>query len=144
MFLTDKTRNIHCYHTILARNQRNLMQILVYPKKWFEITKNSNIGSVGDFNAVLTALFMEGTEAWQQLWGGWEKRGNLGGRWILCIGDASQSLKSGSHHAILCSGDSSSNIFNGHLQLSFRRIWFKRTQSKDSIIVRIPHLRIPH
>ena len=47
----------------------------IYPKKWFEITKSSNIGSAGDFNAILTALFMEGTEAWQQLWGGWEKNG---------------------------------------------------------------------
>ena len=63
MFLTDRSGNIHSYPTILARNQRNLMQILVYPKKWFEITKNSNIGSAGDSNAVLTALFMEGTEA---------------------------------------------------------------------------------
>ena len=49
----------------------------IYPKKWFEITKSSNIGSAGDFNAILTALFMEGTEAWQQLWGDEKKRAIL-------------------------------------------------------------------
>ena len=52
------------------------MQIL-FLKKWFEITKNSNIGSTGDFNAILTALFMEGTEAWQQLWEAEKKRAIL-------------------------------------------------------------------
>ena len=49
----------------------------IYPKKWFEITKNSNIGSAGDFNAILTALFMEGTQAWQQLWGDEKKQAIL-------------------------------------------------------------------
>ena len=52
------------------------MQIL-FPMKWFEITKNSNIGSAGDFNAILTALFTERTEAWQQLWGKGKKRAIL-------------------------------------------------------------------
>ena len=70
------------------------MQILCIPRSGLKLRKNSNIGSVGDFNAILTAHFTEGTEAWQQLWGEGKKTGNLGGRWILCIDDANQHWKS--------------------------------------------------